>query len=186
MLNFDVPNTLPLILMIVAATIGGFDVLYYHLYKFRLYEQPSSRAEMITHLLRGILFGIGAYLLVNFEPRGHWFYFLAGIFILDFINSIADVYFEPASRKPLGGLPPNEYIVHIVGTALAGAITMAYFILFWKFKDLPTALEPLKSHSLPIWLSIQGSILVLGSIVLTFVDGVLYLSSLFSRGDASR
>ena len=178
MLNFDIPNTLPLLLLVIAASIGGLDILYYHMYKFRLYDQPASRGEVVTHILRGIFIGLGSFMLVSYDIRGAWIYLVAGLFILDFINEIADVYLEPKSRAPLGGLPPNEYIIHIIGATMAGAITMAFFILFWQFRNEPSSIESLAAGTLPIWLSIAGYLLAYGALILTAVDVGMFIRSI--------
>lgn len=176
-MNFDVPNTLPLLLLVIAATIGGLDILYYHVYKFRLYEQPKSRWEVVTHILRGILIGTGGFMLVNFEIRGAWYYVVGSLFILDFINALWDVYLEPESRAPLGGLPPFEYMIHIFGATMSGAISMSYFILFWEDRTLPTSLSFLGSTAFPTWLKYSGLQLAYGALLLTILDAGLLIRS---------
>lgn len=166
---------IPMILIMIVAPIGAIDVLYYHLLKFKLYKQPSSKKETITHLIRGFLFGIGALILFNFQPHGSWFWIIGAIFVLDFLNSIADVSLERDSRASLGGIPPCEYIIHTIGSTFAGAITATYFIMGWSFQTQPTALMPIDSRSLPMLFTLQGILLAGGSLTLTAVEGFLFL-----------
>jgi hypothetical protein len=42
----------PLVLLQIAGLVGGVDLLYYHNWKFKLYQQTASRLEHITHLVR--------------------------------------------------------------------------------------------------------------------------------------
>ncbi|MEW6058262.1 MAG: hypothetical protein AB1540_16790 [Bdellovibrionota bacterium] len=184
MLNFDVPNTLPLVLLSVAAVVGGVDMIYYHLYKFKLYKQPSARGEMITHLARDLIMGIGVFIFVRYTPKGGWFYFVGFLLVLDLINSVVDVLMESKSRAPLGGLPRGEYLVHILGTFIVGTITMAYFILFWDFKDQPTTLEALRPDALPTWISLQGHATAAGAFFFALVEGGLYVWSICTTKSA--
>jgi|GEM_PF-6272107 hypothetical protein len=38
-------TTLPLILLAIAAPIGAVDMLYFHLWKFRLFASPDARTS---------------------------------------------------------------------------------------------------------------------------------------------
>jgi hypothetical protein len=106
-------------LLMASATIGAVDVLYLHLYRFRLYAQPGSVAEEVTHLARQVVFlGLVGVLLASppwTRPA------LAALFTVDLVNSIADVLLERSSRAPLGGLPSVEYLLHVLTTFLTGA-----------------------------------------------------------------
>lgn len=136
------PFLFTIFLMVVLAPIGGIDVFYYHLWKFRLYKQPSAQGETVTHIIRALLFSSGLFLISFYEPRG-WFYWGVGfIFLADLANNMADVFLEPGSRKPLGGIPRLEYMIHILGATGSGAITISYFILGWELRLLPTDLAP--------------------------------------------
>src|SRR5215471_14487453 len=61
------PASLPLLLLLVVAPFGAVDVVWFHVHKFRLYDQPSARCETITHLLRGLLFALGALVLARYH-----------------------------------------------------------------------------------------------------------------------
>ncbi len=164
---------LPLLLIMIVAPIGAIDLIYYHVVKFKLYSRPDSYVETIVHLIRGVLFSVGAFILLNYKPQGMWYWVTGLFFVLDFINSIADVSIEERSRKTLGGIPTPEYIIHTVGSTFAGAITMAYFILGWEFRLLPTGLTSLPPDSFHSLFLVNGYGLVAGGLALTIFEGFL-------------
>lgn len=119
--------SLDLTLMILAAvgTIGAIDVLYYHLYRFRLYSQPGCVAEEVTHLLRNAIFI--AILLVCMQPATQpWSRIMFVLLAADLGNSVIDVLLERRSRAELGGLPSGEYLVHILSTFGTGVAVASY------------------------------------------------------------
>ena len=114
-------------LLMAASLVGAADVLYFHLYRFRLYAAPGSVAEEITHLARHTLFV--AILLVILAAPAHGRALVVGLFLADLANTVADVLLERTSRAPLGGLPSGEYLLHILGTLLTG---MAVATFWWN------------------------------------------------------
>lgn len=168
-----------LVILTVAGPLGAFDVLYYHLYKFRLHARPESRGETVTHLVRGLLIGGVAILLALGEPHGAWFWAAAGLLIVDFANDVIDVLLEPASRKDLGGLPPLEYLTHVIGAAASGGATAAFLVLAWPWAQLPTELAP-ASH-VPSWLAINGVVMGIGAILLAAFEATLMIRALPGR-----
>lgn len=108
------------------APIGAIDVLYYHLYRFRLYERDHSVAEEITHLVRHIAFVSIAALLALGVTDAWADRAILVLLVLDLINSAADVLLEPRSRAPLGGLPAGEYFLHFLGTFGTALATASY------------------------------------------------------------
>jgi hypothetical protein len=172
-------SALPLLLMLAAAPIGSLDVIYYHLWKFRLYDVPTARAETVTHLLRGMLFSAGAYLIATYRFGGLWFWAVGALFLFDFVNNVIDVVLEPRSRRPLGGVPGPEQLIHVIGSSLTGAITVAFFVTAWRGRSAPTALLPALG-SMPDWLIVQGQVLATGGALLTLVELTLFLRSLLA------
>lgn len=137
------PTLIPLVLTMIVAPLGAIDILYFHILKFKLYDREDSRFETAIHIVRGILFSAGAFVLLNYRPAGAWFWITGSVFMLDFINSIADVAIENDSRRTLGGLPSLEYVIHTIGSTFAGAIAVAFFISYWEHRLLPTELIPI-------------------------------------------
>lgn len=113
--------------LLAASMIGAFDVLWWHLYKFRLYDQPGSVLEEVTHLVRYLLFlGIAVALVTADDPRGvQWL--VVALFAADIAVTTVDVLAEPESRAPLGGLPRLEYLVHILATFLLGGAAATFW-----------------------------------------------------------
>ena len=165
---------LPALLLLAMGTIGAVDALWYHLYKLRLAQQPGSRAETVTHIVRSLTFAVALTALVQGRPSGGWFWALAAVFALDFADDVADVLIEPKSRAPLGGLPPREYLVHMVVMGLSGATWLAYVVQGWALRAGPTALLP---ASLPAWLVWDARLTAAGALLLGCVDLVLLLRS---------
>jgi hypothetical protein len=156
----------------VVSLLGAIDVLYFHLYRFRLYRQPGSVAEELTHLVRGAIFvAVLAVMLFSDGSPGAmmWLVALAG---LDLANSAVDVLLERGSREPLGGLPSLEYLLHVMssfglGTAVA---TM------WIFgRD---GFVPLAHDRFTLWRGVGMMALAGGLVVLE--------AALFARAIAER
>src|SRR5690348_15242607 len=110
---------LPALLLLAMGTVGALDGVWYHLFKLRLAQRSSCRAETITHVVRGITFAVALTALVQGRPSGAWFWALLAVFALDFADDVLDVVIEPKSRAPLGGLPPLEYLVHMLVMGLS-------------------------------------------------------------------
>lgn len=168
-----VPAALPLLLMGVVAPLAAVDILYFHLWKFRLFESPSSRAETVTHLVRGAFFALGAFMLASYRMMGAWYWGIGALFLLDFLNSIADVALERRSRAPLGGVPTLEYVLHIIGSSFAGAITATYFLVGWAHAFEPT--ELVAAVDLPDWIRWQGRLMAASGAALTLLELGLFL-----------
>ncbi len=168
---------IPILIIMIMAPIGAIDLVYYHIIKFKLYSRPDSFMETVVHLIRGVLFSLGAFILLNYRPQGLWFWVTGSVFLLDFINSIADVSIEGQSRRSLGGIPTPEYIIHTIGSTAAGAITMAYFIKGWEFRLLPDGLVPLPVDTFPKMFLLNGYSIVVGGFILTLLEGFLLFKS---------
>ncbi|MFV8751467.1 hypothetical protein ACNOYE_13060 [Nannocystaceae bacterium ST9] len=128
--------TTTLLILCSLAPIAAIDVLYYHIYRFRLYAQDSSVGEQLTHLLRhATILAIVA--LLGSGVRSPWAdASLLALFAFDLINSAADVWLEPRSRAPLGGLPRGEYFLHFLGIFGTGLATASYL---YERTQLPIA-----------------------------------------------
>src|SRR6266849_10803982 len=101
---------LTLWILLTAGPIGATDVIYFHLYKFRLYARPQSFREELTHIGRGAAIPILFALLLVGQAQGALFCLVVALFAFDTLNSLIDVMVEPASRAPIG-VPPAELAV---------------------------------------------------------------------------
>jgi hypothetical protein len=116
----------PLMILGGVGAIGAVDVLYYHLYRFRLFAQASSVGEEITHLFRHAIFLALIVLLSNGSTSATTDAAVIGLFALDMVNSAVDVLLERRSREGLGGLPSTEYLVHILSGFGMGLAVASY------------------------------------------------------------
>jgi hypothetical protein len=165
------PAVVPLVLLTVAAPIGAFDSLYYHLWRFRLYTRAESRRETVTHVVRALVIGIGALLLAHSKPSAPWFAVLSAVLSLSFVNDVADVLLEPASRRALGGVPPIEYLVHILGATLSGAVATAFMLRGLEVRGGGEV------AGLPAWLVASGTAIAVGAVALAVFEGALLCNS---------
>jgi hypothetical protein len=111
-------------LLILASAVGGLDVAYFHIYRFRLASRAPSRAETVAHLAQGATFMlIIAAALVAPASRG----LILTLCAAHFASMGADVMLEKASRADLGGVPTTEYLLHVAGATATGGAAAAYF-----------------------------------------------------------
>lgn len=150
-----------LVVLCVIAPVGAIDVLYYHLYRFRLFERRASLGEEVTHLARQACFLAIVALLAGGTPSTVADYALVALLLLDFVNSAIDVALEPQSRAALGGLPRGEVVLHFLGTFGSGLATAAYFFERGKSYAAP-----------PAW---QVAPLLASGALLFFVELALFL-----------
>lgn len=163
-------TNLPLILLAIAAPIGALDMLYFHLWKFRLFAAPDSRAETLTHIVRSVTVALLAWVLGHYRPEGAWFWIVGSLFALDGVNSLIDVAIERRSRAAWGGVPSVEAIIHTVGSTFLGAVAALYFIGGWDGRSLPTVLSP---SELPSLLVLQSELIAGSGLFLAAFELVL-------------
>ena len=169
-----------LLVLLVAGPVGAIDVIYFHLWKFRLFERPESIKEETTHLIRGVLAPTTTGILLLGYPHGFWFWIVTITFALDSLNTFLDVIFEPASRAPRG-VPPAELAIHFVGTSMMGAAWALYMVLGWNNRLEPTALIPRTNGLLPEWGINMGVAAVCGAYLLVTFEACLFLRAIMRR-----
>ncbi len=160
-------------LLSLAALVGGVDVLYFHVYRFRLYEQPSSNAEQVTHLVRALVFAAVVGLIAFSSGSALARQALLALAGLDLLNNIADVLLEKDSRAPLGGLPRIEYLLHILGTFFVGLTVAA----IW-FDSSSAGFTPLPSEPMYTW---RATAVIVSTLALFGVEATLWARSLANR-----
>lgn len=167
-----------LTIFLIAGPIGVIDVLYFHIYRFRLWERPASTAEHLTHLARGFLFPFVLWLLIAGEPHGVWALVLIGLFAIDFVVSAIDLWVEPASRAP-DVVPQLELMIHYLGATamtVGGAFAIAEAS---QWISLPTELVPRAVPAFQYWAAWAG---IIGAVALTIVEGALFYSRVSGSG----
>jgi hypothetical protein len=156
------------IILLVAALLGAFDVFYFHERTAKLASRPECRAEVVTHVARGFIYVAQMLVVPNVELHGAWLIALGALYAVDVAVALTDVFLEPASRAPQGGLPRGEYVMHIVLSLLVGAYLtrIAESAIGWA--ALPTAI--VASSGIPTWLRVALATAALGCFVVAVVD----------------
>jgi hypothetical protein len=161
-----------LTILAAVGTVGAIDVLYYHLYRFRLYSQPGCVAEEVTHLLRNAIFI--AILLVCMQPSSPgWARVMFFLIAADLANSVVDVLLERRSRESLGGLPSGEYLVHVLSSFGTGLAVASYTMSLGS---------PAPVLDGPLWWQIHAMVAM--GVVLLAIEGVLFARAIAARGGA--
>lgn len=140
--------------LIGLTTIAGIDGLYFHLLRYRLHSRPASRYEHLLHTLNAILFVPLVALTFCSQPLGLWRWGGVALLLSSIVIEVLDVRCEEASRRDLGGLSRNEYLMHFLMSGLrAGTvlpILCAAPVAWWA--PSATQLAPR-----PLWLLLTGA-----------------------------
>jgi hypothetical protein len=151
------------LLLTVIGCLGAFDVFYFHRRQARITERPEARVEAWLHVARGIVYTIQLIAIPGVRFGGAWYAAFVGLFVADVAVAIADVAVEPRTRRAVGGLPPGEYLAHIVLSVLVGAYLHAVFTVSAGWPHEATALT--WSPSVPWPLRLVLAVLALGCLV---------------------
>lgn len=173
---------LPLLLCaaacIVAFTaIAGIDGLYFHLYRYRLYDRPDSRYEHWLHTLNAVLYVPLTALLFCVEPLGLWRHLALLLFAASVAIEILDVLCEERSRRTLGGLTRLEYLMHFLmsGLRFGSVLPILAGGAFAAWLPAQTALA-----GRPLWLVLLGASLAGPGILIAALHLYLALRPLTS------
>lgn len=109
--------------LLLASAVGGIDVVYFHVHRFRLAARPTSRAETLAHLAQSATF---LPLCVCAAMAAERRLLVAALFAAHFVAIAVDVLLEKASRASWGGLLPAEYLLHVTGAAATGGALAAF------------------------------------------------------------
>jgi hypothetical protein len=126
--------------------IGTYDSLYYHLYRFRLYERPESFREHVLHTVNIFLTAPVAAGLYVARTAGLTLWLATGFAAAHIIVAFRDILEEHDSRAQLGGLQRPEYVIHVV-VCMIQAASVALVLAdrpaaAWSV-SAPTLLEPI-------------------------------------------
>ncbi len=155
-----------LILFIVLAAIGAFDVGYYHILKLRLFERPECNHEQLAHTCRGLLF-CGMLSLVAFgEPQGAFAIALLVLFAIDTVNTIVDTFVEQDSRASFGGLERGEYMTHVIGSVCIGAAAMYGTVTLWPQIGAATGVVAYSGIAAKLGFAVQALLVLTAGVVL--------------------
>jgi hypothetical protein len=170
-----------LTILLVAGPLGATDVIYFHLWKFRLYERRESVKEETTHIIRGIMVPSLTGILLLGYPEGLWFWVVAALFAFDALNTLLDVIFEPASRAPRI-VPQTELAVHFLGTSLMGAAWAVFMVAGWGARLNSTAIRPRgRASFIPDWALGLGYVALAGAFALVLFEATLFVRAILRR-----
>lgn len=158
-------------LLLIIGHLGFFDVIYFHIYKCKLHELEQARTEVGIHTARHLIYGLQFLYIANFRLYGSWIWLPIAIYLLDVIIAFSDVWVEPNTRKPQGGLPRGEYFIHILLSLLVGMYLMLVLQQLYLDFDLPRAFTyspPHVPHVLTVYMTLMG----LGAVGFFVFDGL--------------
>lgn len=158
--------------------LGAVDIFVFHMYRHALRSRVESRAELVTHFLRGPTYAMLFVFVPNAKPAGAWLVALLGLLAVDLGISIADFWLEPASRAKAGGLPRGEYLLHVLLAMLFGALVASVCFQRGAALSEPSALG-LGEASTPGWLRV----VLAGMSPIALASGILDLRAAMRLGD---
>lgn len=140
-------------LLTIAGLCGSYDVLYYHIYKLKLYKQHDAMWENVTHAIRALLFAVMLLTVMHVRCTGWWWLIYPILLTIEVTNTMTDAILEPKTRKSMGGLPPVEYYLHIflsivTGAALASIIWGTYEMM-WEPPSVSLRMIEVPALALP-------------------------------------
>jgi hypothetical protein len=101
-------------LLFLLGCLGAADILLFHSMAHGIRRHEDSRLELWIHSLRGPIYATLFLLLPNFTISGGWVAALFILLVVDVVVTVVDFAVEGASREKLGGLPPGEYVLHML------------------------------------------------------------------------
>lgn len=132
--------------LMVQASLGAFDTLYYHEYKLKLAHGDHTQHELRLHATRDFLYA----LIIGSLAWGTWHgwlvYILAGSLLAEIVITLMDFVEEDRVRK----LPAGERVMHSIMGIVYGAFLAILIPEMMKWVDLPVGFGP-KSHGFPSW-----------------------------------
>ena len=156
-------------LLLVQATLGAFDTLYYHEYKLRLAHGTHTATELRLHATRDFAYAIIIGSLGFLTWNGTFAWLLAALLLGEIVITLWDFIEEDKIRR----LPPGERAMHAIMGIVYGAF-LAYLIpslVQWSRLDNGFGAA---DHGFPAWM-----LLLIAAGV--FVSGVRDLIASLSR-----
>ncbi|HZH03721.1 MAG TPA: hypothetical protein VEY30_08060 [Myxococcaceae bacterium] len=152
-----------LLLYFALAQVAAVDALYYHLWKYRLFERPETRREHWLHTAMSAAFVGVVWGLWCARSLGAWWWVLAIWQGATLAISLWDVALEPQTRARFGGLSGREYFLHMLMNALHGMAWAVWLAVTYADAQQPTGWGPLE-HRYPLaaqavaWVSLAAAV----------------------------
>ena len=134
-------------LLLVQASLGAFDTLYYHEYKLKLAHAMHTRVELRLHAVRDFAYAVIIGSLGFVTWRGTFAWVLLGLLLAEICITLWDFIEEDKIRR----LPPGERAMHAIMGIVYGAF-LAFLIpemVLWS--RTATGFGP-SYHGFPAWM----------------------------------
>ncbi len=112
------------IFLVLFTVVASIDGMYFHLYKYRLFEKKDSIREHNLHTLNAFFFPFTVLLLFVLNASGFLLWISIILTLITLILEFMDVFEEKKSRKHLGGLTSLEYSMHFGMSGIRSAYTV--------------------------------------------------------------
>jgi hypothetical protein len=152
-------------LLLLQASLGAFDTLYYHEYRLRLAHAAHTRMELRLHATRDFAYAIIIGSLGFVTWHGVFTGILLGLLLGEIVITLWDFIEEDKIRR----LPPGERAMHAIMGIVYGAFLAFLIPQMIEWSKLATGFGA-SYHGFPAWM-----LLVLAAGV--FASGVRYLAA---------
>jgi len=134
-------------ILLVQASLGAFDTLYYHEYKLKLAHGHDTAIELRLHAVRDFAYAAIIGTLGWATWNGALAYVLAAILLAEIVITLWDFIEEDKVRR----LPPGERAMHAIMGIVYGAF-LAYLVPeLIRWSQLPTGFGA-AYHGIPAWI----------------------------------
>ena len=134
-------------LLLIQASLGAFDTLYYHEYRLKLPHAGHTRIELRLHASRDFAYAIIIGSLGFLTWRGVFTWILLGLLLAEICITIWDFIEEDKIRR----LPPGERAMHAVMGIVYGAFLAFLVPQMIEWSTLATGFGP-SYHGFPAWM----------------------------------
>lgn len=134
-------------ILLVQATLGATDTLYYHEYKLQLAHGDHTQVELRLHAVRDFCYAV----IIGSLGFATWNGLLAWVLLAFLAAEIVITLWDFIEEDKVRKLPPGERVMHTIMGIVYGAF-LAYLIPeMLRWKDLSTGWGA-SYHGFPAWL----------------------------------
>ena len=145
-------------LLLLQASLGAFDTLYYHEYRLKLPHGTHTRRELRLHAARDFAYAIIIGSLGFVTWHGAFTWILLALLLAEIVITLWDFIEEDKVRR----LPPGERAMHAVMGIVYGAFLAFLVPQMMEWSALATGFGA-SYHGFPAWMLIVLAIGVFGS-----------------------
>jgi hypothetical protein len=134
-------------LLLLQASLGAFDTLYYHEYKLRLAAQAHTSLELRLHASRDFAYAI----IIGSLGFVTWTGALAWVLLILLLAEICITLWDFIEEDKIRTLPPGERAMHAIMGIVYGAFLAFLIPQMRLWSALPTGFGA-SYHGFPAWL----------------------------------